>query len=60
MSLSFTDFYISIALTFIFTILIYKWFGDIGLGSYPVLTMLVITIVSYAATALMHLLIMHL
>jgi high-affinity Fe2+/Pb2+ permease len=60
MDISFTDFYISLALTFVLTIVIYKWFGDIGLGSYPILTMLFITVVSYVLTYAAHLLIVHL
>lgn len=55
-----TDFWISIVITFVLTIAIYKWFGDIGLGSFPVLTFLFISVISYVATAGIHWLIIQL
>lgn len=51
---TFTDFYISIVLTAVLTVIIYRWFGNIGLGSFPTLTLLFISVISYAVTAGIH------
>ncbi len=49
-----TDLIISLVLSVFVTIGIKLWFADSGLDAFPVLTFLVITIVSYMATAGVH------
>ena len=48
------DLIVSLVLTCVVTIVIKLYFGEIGLSSFPVLTFLVITIVSYGATYFIH------
>ena len=53
------DFWISIVLSFVIGIAIKLWFGDIGLSSFPILTFLVVTVLSYMATVFVHGLLVH-
>ncbi len=49
-----TDLLISLVLTAVLTVAIKRWFDDSGLGAFPVLTFLVIAVLSYMATAAVH------
>jgi hypothetical protein len=50
----FIDLFASLFLSTLITIAVKLWFDDSGLSAYPVLTFLVIAVLSYFATSFVH------